>query len=152
APGLAPREGTVFDYCLRAALEDPTKCEPGATLLSVQPVPPTQSDAELAALRAATGRTGAALALVLLLVIVTAPAGRWRWLVAVAAAWTVARALQDSARWARMFSPASFYRPLLGGFSASAGALTALGVVLLLTAAGGGRRGVAGPWGVLARR
>src|SRR5439155_15652893 len=104
APGRAPREGDVFDFC-------PTTCESGAALLSVQPVPPTQSDAKLAALAAATGRAGVALALVLLLVFLTAPAGRWRWLVTVAAAWTVARALQDSARWAGLFSPASFYVP-----------------------------------------
>src|SRR5205085_1703485 len=79
-----------------------------------------------------------------------APAGRWRWLVTVAAAWTAARALQDSARWAGLFSPASFYRPLLGGFSASAGALTALGLVLLLTAATLWRRGVERRWWTLA--
>src|SRR5438552_4061774 len=143
APGLAPRGDDVFDFC-------PTRCEPGATLLSVQPALPTQSDAKLAALGAATGRAGAALALVLLLVVVTAPAGRWRWLVTVAAAWTVARAMQDSTRWAGLFSPASFYRPMLGGFSASAGALTALGVVLLLTAAAVWRRGFARRWWSLA--
>ena len=138
-PGRAPREGDVFDFC-------PTTCELDAALLSVQPVPPTQSDAKLAALGAATGRAGAALALVLLLVLVTAPAGRWRWLVTVAAAWPVARAMQDSTRWAGLFSPASFYRPMLGGFSASAGALTAFGVVLLLAAAALWRRGLARRW------
>src|SRR5204862_80196 len=87
-----------------------------------------------------------ALGLVLLLMFITAPAGGWRWLVTVAAAWTVARALQDSARWAGLFSPASFYRPMLGGFSASAGALAALGAVLLLTAAAVWRRGLARRW------
>jgi two-component system, NtrC family, nitrogen regulation sensor histidine kinase NtrY len=143
APGSAPREGDVFDFC-------PTRCEPGAALVSVQPVPPTQSDAKLAALGAATGRAGAALALLLLLVFITAPAGRWRWLVTVAAAWSASRALQDSTRWAGLFSPASFYRPMLGGFSASAGALTALGVVLLLTAAAVWRRGIARRWWSLA--
>ena len=139
APGVAPREGDVFDFC-------PTRCEPGRALLSVQSVPPTQSDAKLVALGAATGRSGVALGLVLLLVFITAPAGGWRWLVTVAAAWTVARALQDSARWAGLFSPASFYRPMLGGFSASAGALAALGAVLLLTAAAVWRRGLARRW------
>src|SRR5256885_15865498 len=79
APGAAPREGDVFDFC-------PTRCEPGRALLSVQPVPPTQSDAKLVALGAATGRSGVALGLVLLLVFITAPAGGWRWLVTVAAA------------------------------------------------------------------
>src|SRR5207302_5084563 len=143
APGFAPREADVFDFC-------PIGCESGPTLLSVRPVLPSQSEAKLAALRAATQRAGATLALVLLLLFITAPAGRWRWLVTVAAAWTAARALQDSARWAGLFSPASFYRPLLGGFSASAGALTALGLVLLLTAATLWRRGVERRWWTLA--
>src|SRR2546423_1273608 len=129
APGLAPHEGDVFDFC-------PARCAPGAALLSVQPVPPSQSDAKLAALRAATARAGAALALVLLLAFVTAPRGRWRWLVTVAAAWSVSRALQDSARWAGLFSPASFYRPLLGGFSASAGGRPAPRARLIRTALG----------------
>src|SRR3989449_467544 len=46
-PGLAPREPDVFDYC-------PISCERGDTLFSVQPVPPSQGDAKLAALRGAT--------------------------------------------------------------------------------------------------
>src|SRR5256714_9189917 len=83
-PGSAPREGDVFDFC-------PTRCEPGGTLLSVQSVPPTQSDAKLAALGAATARAGVALALVVLLVFVTAPAGAWRWLLAVAGPWAGGR-------------------------------------------------------------
>src|SRR5207244_3643355 len=48
-PGLAPREPDVFDYC-------PISCERGDTLFSVQPVPPSQGDAKLAALRGATQR------------------------------------------------------------------------------------------------
>src|SRR5207247_1787036 len=51
-PGLAPREPDVFDYC-------PISCERGDTLFSVQPVPPSQGDAKLAALRGATQRGGA---------------------------------------------------------------------------------------------
>src|SRR6266480_1491145 len=54
-PGLAPREPDVFDYC-------PISCERGDTLFSVQPVPPSQGDAKLAALRGATQRGGGALA------------------------------------------------------------------------------------------
>src|SRR5204863_229425 len=60
APGVAPREGDVFDFC-------PTRCEPGRALLSVKSVPPTQSDAKLVALGAATGRSGVALGLALVL-------------------------------------------------------------------------------------
>src|SRR5439155_517077 len=42
--------------------------------------------------------------------------------------------------------PALFYRPLLGVFSASAGSLAVLGLVLLLAAAGLWRRGVPRRW------
>src|SRR5439155_136141 len=76
-PGLAPREPDVFDYC-------PISCERGDTLFSVQPVPPSQGDAKLAALRGATQRGGAALAVALVLLALVAPAGRWRWLVVLA--------------------------------------------------------------------
>jgi signal transduction histidine kinase len=139
APRLAPHTSDVFDFC-------PTRCDRGQTLVSVQPVPPSQDAARLAAQRAATARAGAALALALLLLFVAAPAGRWRWLVVLSAAWSVARALQGSLRLAELFSPAAFYRPLLGVFSASAGALTALGIVLLLAAAALWRRRLARRW------
>jgi hypothetical protein len=135
APRLAPRTSDVFDFSDR-----------GATLVSVQPVPPSQVAARLAAQRTATARAGAALALALLLLFVAAPAGRWRWLVVLSAAWSVARALQGSMRLAELFSAAAFHRPLLGVFSASAGALTALGLVLLLAAAALWRRGLARRW------
>jgi two-component system, NtrC family, nitrogen regulation sensor histidine kinase NtrY len=132
-PGPAPHEGDVFDFC-------PTQCDRGAPLVSVQPVPPSQSEAKLAALRSVTGRAGVALTVLLLLLFVTAPAGRWRSLVTVAAAWSVTRALQGSGQAAGFFSPAVFYRSLLGPFSASAGALTVFGVVVLLAAAAVWRR------------
>src|SRR5439155_1163227 len=113
-PGLAPREPDVFDYC-------PISCERGDTLFSVQPVPPSQGDAKLAALRGATQRGGAALAVALVLLALVAPAGRWRWLVVLAAAWCAARApLGSSLRTAELFSPAAFYRPALGVYSALA--------------------------------
>src|SRR5438876_87991 len=143
-PGLAPREPDVFDYC-------PISCERGDTLFSVQPVPPSQGDAKLAALRGATQRGGAALAVALVLLALVAPAGRWRWLVVLAAAWCAARApLGSSLRTAELFSPAAFYRPALGVFSASAGSLIAAGVVALCAASALWRRGLArGRWAVL---
>ncbi len=136
-PGPAPREGDVFDFC-------PTQCDRGAPLVSVQPVPPSQSDAKLAELRSTTGRAGAALAALLLLLFMTAPATPWRGLVTVAAAWSVTRALQGASQGGGpgFFSPAVFYRSLLGPFSASAGALTTFGVVVLLAAATVWRRGM----------
>src|SRR5439155_1759024 len=113
----------------------------------VQPVPPSQGDAKLAALRGATQRGGAALAVALVLLALVAPAGRWRWLVVLAAAWCAARApLGSSLRTAELFSPAAFYRPALGVFSASAGSLIAAGVVALCAASALWRRGLARRW------
>src|SRR5439155_677265 len=45
-----------------------------------------------------------------------------------------------------LFSPAAFYRPLLGVLSASAGSLTVLGVVLLVAASVLWRRGLPRRW------
>src|SRR2546421_10531879 len=76
-----------------------------------------------------------------------APPGRWRWLVVLVAAWCLLRApLGPALGLASLFSPALFYRPMLGVFSASAGSLVVLGLVLLLAAALGWRRGVARRW------
>src|SRR5438132_1764042 len=50
-PHLAPVDSTVFDY----ATPD------GRTLFSVQPIPPSQGDAKLAAVQGAAGRAGTAL-------------------------------------------------------------------------------------------
>src|SRR2546429_283820 len=47
---------------------------------------------------------------------------------------------------ASLFSPALFYRPMLGLFSSSAGSLVVLGLVLLLAAALLWRRGIARRW------
>src|SRR5439155_1247541 len=76
-----------------------------------------------------------------------APAGRWRWFVVLVAAWCVARApIGSSLHMAELFSPAAFYRPVLGAFSASAGALTVLGVVALCAASTLWRRGLGRRW------
>src|SRR2546426_7467861 len=73
--------------------------------------------------------------------------GRWRWVVALTAAWCLVRApLGRSLALAALFSPALFYRPLLGVFSASGGSLAVRGVVLLLAAAVCWRRGVPRRW------
>src|SRR5437879_1598118 len=76
-----------------------------------------------------------------------APPGRWRWVVVVAAAWALARApLGPYLRPATLFSPAAFYRPLLGVFSASAGSLAVFSLVLLLGAGLVWRRGIGRRW------
>src|SRR5437879_3596105 len=137
APSAAPADPNVFDY----ASPD------GPTLFSVRPVPPLQGDAKVAALRRAAQRTGVALGAVLFCLMIAAPAGRWRWVVVVAAAWALARApLGPYLRPATLFSPATFYRPLLGVFSASAGSLAVLSLVLLLAAGLLWRRGIRRRW------
>ncbi len=134
---LAPADSDVFDYATPA----------GDTLFSVQPVPPSQGDAKLAALRVTAGRAGAALVVALLSLLLTTPPGRQRWLVAFAAAWCLVRApLGPALPLTGLFSPAAFYRPLLGALSASAGSLTVLGVVLILAASVLWRRGLARRW------
>src|SRR5207249_83828 len=133
-PHLAPVDSTVFDYTT----------PDGRTLFSVQPIPPSQGDAKLTALHRAAGRAGAALAAALLFLFMVAPPGRSRWLVVLAAAWCLMRAPLGSALGlASLFSSALFYRPMLGMFSASAGSLVVLGLVLLLAAALRWRGGVA---------
>src|SRR5438093_1496316 len=136
-PHLAPVDSTVFDYTT----------PDGRTLFSVQPIPPSQGDAKLTALHRAAGRAGAALAAALLFLFMVAPPGRSRWLVVLAAAWCLMRAPLGSALGlASLFSSALFYRPMLGIFSASAGSLVVLGLVLLLAAALRWRGGVARRW------
>ena len=140
APGLAPHEADVFDYC-------PGGCVNGDTLFSVEPVAPAQGDAKLAVWRGAAVRTAVALAVTLLLLLVVAPAGPWRWLVVLVAAWCTARApLGLPGPAAEFFSPAVFYRSALGPFSASAGSLAVLGLVALLAASTLWRRGLARRW------
>src|SRR2546429_6346377 len=129
-----------LDYC-------PISCERGDTLFSVQPVAPAQGNAKLAALRGATQQAAIAPVDALLLAGLAAPRGRWRWLVVVVAAWCVARApIGPSLHMAELFSPAAFYRPVLGVFSASAGALLVLGVVALCAASALWRRGLVRRW------
>ena len=137
AARVAPADSDVFDY----ATPD------GRTLFSVQPIPPSQGDAKLDALHNAAGRAGAALAATLLFLFVAAPPRRSRSVVMLAAAWCLLRApLGPSLGRASLFSPALFYRSMLGVFSASAGSLAVLGLVLLLAASVLWRRGVPRRW------
>ncbi len=136
-PPVAPADSDVFDYATPQ----------GDTLFSVQPVPPSQGDAKLAALRDTAERAALGLAASLLFLLIAAPPGRWRWAVVLTGGWCLVRApLGSSLRLSEFFSPAAFYRPLLGVFSASAGSLTVLGIVLLLAASVLWRRGVPRRW------
>ena len=128
AAHAAPPDSDLFDFC-------PRGCKNGDTLFSVIPVPPT------------AGRAGVGLAAGLALMLAAAPPGRWRWLVVMIAVWTAARAFFGPAVVPpALFSPATFYRPLLRDFTASAGALLALGTLGLLAAAVLWRRGLARRW------
>src|SRR5207247_10873489 len=120
----------------------------GDTLFSVQVVPPTQGDAQLSTLTHFAGLAAGALAATLLLLLAAAPPGRWRWTVALAGAWCLTRApLSPATSLAAFFSPATFYRPLLGVFTSSAGSLTVLAALMLFAAGVLWRPGVARPWG-----
>jgi signal transduction histidine kinase len=140
APGAAARDSDEFEFCAAS-------CDASPVLFSVRPVPPSQGDAKLAALARAAARAGIALAATLTLLLFAAPPGRWRWLVAFAAAWAAARGLFGPALAPpALFSPATFYRPMLGEFSDSAGSLLALALLALLAAGALWRRGVRRRW------
>ncbi len=142
-PGAAPRDSDEFEFC-------GAKCESSPVLFSVRPVPPSQGDAKLAGLARIAVRAGITLTVALALLLFAAPPGRWRWLVALAAAWTAARGLFGPALFpSTLFSPATFYRPMLGEFSDSAGSLLALAVLALLAAGAMWRRGVRRRWWTL---
>jgi signal transduction histidine kinase len=140
-PRVAPRGSDVFDYAVAE----------GDTLFSVVTVPPTQGDAKLAALMHTAQLASVLLAAALLLVLVAAPPGVWRWVVALAGAWCLVRApLNPGTSLAAFFSPATFNRPSLGPFSASAGSLTVLAALVLFGAGVLWRRGMPRRWWSLA--
>ncbi|HEV8303835.1 MAG TPA: ATP-binding protein [Gemmatimonadales bacterium] len=124
-PGLGPRDSSVFEFC-------PAGCDHGGPLFSVQTLPPSQGDAKIAAVARTTRFATVALALSLVLLLAAASPGAPRWGVAGIAAWTLQRAPLGPAV---LFSPATFYRPVLGAVSTSAGALL-VAAILLLAAAG----------------
>jgi signal transduction histidine kinase len=140
APGLGPRDSSVFEIC-------PAACDVSDTLVSVLTIPPAQGDAKLTALADAGRLAGLALAATLLLLLAAAPAGAWRWGVVIVGAWTLLRApLAPSVDTPGLFSPATFYRPVAGLVGASAGSLLVAGLLLLLAAGVVWRRGVPRRW------
>ena len=141
APRAAPPGSDVFDYTTPG----------GDTLFSVLTVPPTQGEAKLAALKRSAQVATAMLAAALLLLLLAAPPGVWRWVVVLAAAWCLVRApLNPETLLAAYFSPATFYRPSLGPFSASAGSLAVLAALVLFGAGVLWRRGMPRRWWSLA--
>jgi signal transduction histidine kinase len=124
--GTAPDSADVFDY------EEPTTAGP-RLLFSVQPVPPEQGSAkELVFHR--TSRTVVwlvLLAFALALSLAAVPVERFLLLGLIL--WLAARAPIGTALGLQpLFSPATFYRPLLGPLSASAGVLALAGILLTM--------------------
>ena len=125
-PGAAPDSGDVFDYA------EPTTA--GRRLLfSVQPIPPEQGTARQRAFaggsRLATWLILIALGLALSLTASPVP----RFAVLGGVLWLAVRAPVGGAlRLQPFFSPATFFRPLLGPLSGSAGALALAGALLTI--------------------
>jgi two-component system, NtrC family, nitrogen regulation sensor histidine kinase NtrY len=125
-PGEGPDSPDVFDY------EEPTTAGP-RLLFSVQPIPPQQGSARELAFEQGSQAVFVLvlLALVIALSLASKPAERFAlvplllWL-AVRAPIGAILGLQP------LFSPATFFRPILGPFSASAGALAMVGILLTM--------------------
>src|SRR5882672_7332245 len=140
--GQGPRDSSVFEICNPRT--PPNKpCAPGDTLFSVQTIPPSQGDAKLAALADTAWLARLGLALLLVILLAAASPGGWRWGVLLVAGWTLLRAPVGPAA---LFSPATFYRPVVGVFGTSAGSLLVAGVVVLVAAGALWRRGVKRTW------
>jgi two-component system nitrogen regulation sensor histidine kinase NtrY len=124
--GRAPESPDVFDY------EEPTTAGP-RLLFSVQPVPPEQGAAKQLVFHRASR---AAVWLILLVFVValslaTQPAERFVLLTLLL--WLAARAPVGAALGLQpLFSPATFFRPLLGPLSSSAGVLGLAGILLTM--------------------
>lgn len=125
-PGGGPDSPDVFDY------EEPTTAGP-RLLFSVQPVPPEQGSAkELAFER---GSRAVILFMLLAFMVAVSQASRpaERFLLLPLLLWVAVRAPVGAALGLQpLFSPATFFRPLLGPLSASAGVLALAGVLLTM--------------------
>jgi two-component system nitrogen regulation sensor histidine kinase NtrY len=125
-PGAAPDSIDVFDY------EEPTTAGP-RVLFSVQPIPPEQGTAKQ---RAYVGGSRLATWLILLamglaLTLTVSPVQRFAVLGGLL--WLVVRAPVGAALGLQpFFSPATFFRSLLGPLSGSAGALALAGALLTI--------------------
>jgi signal transduction histidine kinase len=124
--GAAPESPDVFDY------EEPTTAGP-RLLFSVQPIPPEQGSAKELAFKRSS-RAVILLALLtfaLALALASQPAERFILLPMLL--WLVVRAPVSAALDVQpLFSPATFFRPLLGPLSSSAGVLALAGILLTM--------------------
>ncbi|OLC81584.1 MAG: hypothetical protein AUH72_09095 [Acidobacteria bacterium 13_1_40CM_4_65_8] len=140
-PGQGPRDSSVFEIC-NPRTPPSQACAPGDTLFSVQMIPRSQGDAKLVALAKTSWLARLGLVVLLAVLLAAAPPGGWRWGVLLVAAWTLLRAPVGPAA---LFSPATFYRPVLG-IGTSAGSLLVVGVLLLVAAGALWRRGLRRTW------
>ncbi len=124
-PGTAPPNEEIFDYAAPTASGD-------RLLFSVQPVPPEQSAALAGARKAASGWVAIALLLLLVAGLAAAERPTGRLLVLATAVWSSVRAPFGAALgFDDLFSPATFFRGLLGPVSESAGNLLVAGLAVL---------------------
>ena len=126
APGTAPDSPDVSDY------EEPTTAGP-RLLFSVQPIPPEQGSAKELAF--ARGSRVVILMVLLAIAIALSLAGKplERFLLLPLLLWLAVRAPAGAALSLQpLFSPATFFRPLLGPFSESAGVLALAGTLLTM--------------------
>jgi two-component system, NtrC family, nitrogen regulation sensor histidine kinase NtrY len=126
SPGTAPDSADVFDY------EEPATAGP-RLLFSVQPIPPEQGVAkELAFHRGSRAITGLVL-LILAAALSVASTPLERFLLLPLLLWLTVRAPVGAALGLQsLFSPATFFRPVLGPLSGSAGVLGLAGTLLTM--------------------
>jgi signal transduction histidine kinase len=140
APGTAPDSSDVFDY------EEPTAS--GSRLLfSVQPVPPEQGAAKELAFHQGSRVVIWLLLLSSAVALTFAASPIQRFLILPLLLWLAIRAPVGSALGlSSLFSPATFFRTLLGPLSSSAGVLALSGVFLTMAGVWLWRRGLPRRW------
>ena len=138
--GTAPNDPDVFDY----QVDSPTGTR---TLFSVQPIPPGQGEARAATLASGEEIAGWLTLAILLLATMLADGALPRVICLVTAGGlAVLTPLGVAIGAAALFSPATFFRPILGPVSASAGAVAAAGFVASVAAVLVWMRGVPRHW------
>lgn len=138
--GTAPNDPDVFDYQVDAPAGQ-------RTLFSVRPIPPSQGDARATTIR--VGSRWAGWLLVALLIAAMSAGGKARVRFAFAGIGVGLLAftpLGPALGAGALFSPATFFRPVLGPFSSSAGILLASGVLASAAGVTVWRRGVRRTW------
>ncbi len=125
-PGAGPNSADVFDY------EEPTTAGP-RLLFSVQPIPTEQGSAKELAFERGSRAVILLLLLTFAMALTLAQRPVERFLLLPLVLWLAVRAPAGAALGLQpLFSPATFFRPLLGPLSASAGVLALAGILLTM--------------------